>query len=60
MSQVFDVRVIEESGDQKYYHNVGVGFPCKDGSVNVKLYTQPGLTLNIKERPQKNGERHSA
>lgn len=50
---MYDVRVIEENGDQKYYHNVGVAFDCKDGSVNVKLYTQPGLILNIKERPAK-------
>jgi hypothetical protein len=50
---MYDVRVIEENGDQKYYHNVGVAFGCKDGSLNVKLYTQPGLVLNIKERKPK-------
>ena len=56
---MYDVRVIEENGDQKYFHNVGVAFDCKDGSVNVKLFTQPGLVLNIKERKPKNQERQN-
>lgn len=52
--KVFDVLVIEEGSDEKrYWRNVGVGFENKDGSVNLKLYMFPGLSLQMREREEK-------
>ena len=48
------VYAIEDNGgDRKYWHEVGVAFRNQDGSLNVKLYMQPLLKLQIRERGQK-------
>ena len=38
-----------------YWRNAGVAYPCRDGSLNVKLDIHPGLTFNIRD-PKSNGE----
>ncbi len=38
-----------------YWRNAGVAYPCRDGSLNLKLDIHPGLTFNIRD-PKSNGE----
>lgn len=47
------VYAIEDNGgDKKYWHEVGVAFKNRDGSLNVKLYMLPLRNLNICEQNQ--------
>jgi hypothetical protein len=39
----------DNGGEKKYWHEVGVAFKNKDGSLNVKLYMLPLLRLQIRE-----------
>jgi hypothetical protein len=48
------VYAIEDNGGEKrYWHEVGVAFRNADDSLNVKLYFQPLLKLQIRERKPK-------
>ncbi len=38
-----------------YWRNAGVAYPCRDGSLNLKLDIHPGITFNIRD-PKSNGE----
>lgn len=46
------------AGDNKrtYWRAIGAAYPCRDGSLNLKLDIHPGLTFNIRT-PKSNGER---
>ena len=46
------------TGDSKktYWRPLGAAYPCRDGSINVKLDIHPGLTFNLRP-PKSNGER---
>jgi hypothetical protein len=49
--QPLSVFAIEDNGgEKKYWHEVGVAFKNRDGSLNVKLYMLPLLRLQIRER----------
>jgi hypothetical protein len=51
---VKDIFVIEEgTGDKKYWRNVGVAFVNNDGSINLKLYMFPNLSLQVRDRQEK-------
>jgi hypothetical protein len=39
-----------------YWRALGVAYPCRDGSLNLKLDIHPGLTFNIRD-PKSMGER---
>jgi hypothetical protein len=43
----------DNGGEKKYWHEVGVAFRNQDGSLNVKLYFQPLLKLQIREQTSK-------
>lgn len=44
------------NGNKKTYWRVaGVAYPCRDGSINLKLDIHPGLTFNIRD-PKSFGE----
>lgn len=48
------------NGNKKtYWRTAGVAYPCRDGSLNLKLDIHPGLTFNIRN-PKSNGERDEA
>lgn len=34
---------------QTFWKSAGSAYPCRDGSMNVKLDIHPGLTFNIRE-----------
>ena len=52
----FDVYAIEETKDQKkYWHQVGVGFENKDGSINLRFYMLPGTQLQLRAAQDKKG-----
>lgn len=38
-----------------YWRSAGIAYPCRDGSINVKLDIHPGLTFNIRDA-KSNGE----
>ena len=42
-----------------YWRPLGAAYPCRDGSLNVKLDIHPGLTFNIRD-PKSLGEREEA
>jgi hypothetical protein len=45
------------NGNRKtYWRALGVAYPCRDGSLNLKLDIHPGLTFNIRD-PKSIGER---
>ncbi len=46
------------TGDYRktYWRALGAAYPCRDGSLNLKLDIHPGLTFNIRD-PKSNGER---
>lgn len=46
------------TGENKrtYWRALGAAYPCRDGSLNLKLDIHPGLTFNIRT-PKSNGER---
>jgi hypothetical protein len=45
------------NGNRKtYWRPLGAAYPCRDGSLNVKLDIHPGLTFNIRD-PKSAGER---
>lgn len=45
------------NGNKKtYWRPHGVAYPCRDGSLNLKLEIHPGLVFNIRD-PKSNGER---
>jgi uncharacterized protein YhfF len=51
---VKDIFVIKEgTGDKKYWRNVGCAFVNDDGSINLKLYMFPGLSLQARDRQEK-------
>ena len=39
-----------------YWRTLGAAYPCRDGSLNLKLDIHPGLTFNIRD-PKSLGER---
>lgn len=39
-----------------YWRPLGAAYPCRDGSLNLKLDIHPGLTFNLRP-PKSNGER---
>jgi hypothetical protein len=39
-----------------YWRPLGNAYPCRDGSINLKLDIHPGLTFNIRP-PKSNGEK---
>jgi hypothetical protein len=43
----------DNGGEKKYWHEVGVAFKNRDGSLNVKLYMLPLLRLQIREQNTK-------
>ena len=46
-----DVFIIEGEGDgDKFWKKCGVAFPCKDGSLNLKLDMFPALRMNIRDK----------
>jgi len=52
--KVFDILVIEKGKDEKsYWRNVGIAFENRDGSINLKLYMFPDLSLQIRERQER-------
>ena len=45
------------NGNKKsYWRPLGAAYPCRDGSLNIKLDIHPGLTFNARQ-PKSNGER---
>lgn len=45
------------NGNKKtYWRPLGAAYPCRDGSLNLKLDIHPGLTFNIRD-PKSIGER---
>lgn len=38
-----------------YWRPLGTAYPCRDGSINIKLDIHPGLTFNAR-KPKSNGE----
>ena len=45
------------NGNKKtYWRPLGAAYPCRDGSLNLKLDIHPGLTFNLRP-PKSNGER---
>lgn len=45
------------NGNRKtYWRPLGADYPCRDGSLNLKLDIHPGLTFNIRD-PKSAGER---
>jgi hypothetical protein len=49
---VKDVFVIEVAKGKSYWHNVGVGFVNKDGSLSLKLHLFPQLYLQVRDRKE--------
>lgn len=49
------------TGENKktYWRPLGAAYPCRDGSINLKLDIHPGLTFNLRP-PKSNGEREEA
>ncbi len=44
------------NGNKKtYWRPLGAAYPCRDGSLNLKLDIHPGLTFNLRP-PKSNGE----
>ncbi len=41
---------------QTYWRPAGVAYPCRDGSLNIKLDIHPLLIFNCRD-PKSNGER---
>ena len=48
------------NGNKKtYWRPLGAAYPCRDGSLNLKLDIHPGLTFNLRP-PKSNGEHEEA
>jgi hypothetical protein len=48
------------NGNKKtYWRPLGAAYPCRDGSLNLKLDIHPGLTFNIRD-PKSAGEREES
>jgi hypothetical protein len=48
--------IVEQGGDRKpFWKSAGLAYPCRDGSLNMKLDIHPGLTFNIRD-PKSLGE----
>jgi hypothetical protein len=41
---------------QTFWRMAGYAYPCRDGSLNLKLDFHPGLVFNVRN-PKSNGER---
>lgn len=41
---------------QTFWKSAGTAYPCRDGSLNIKLDIHPGLIFNARP-PKSNGER---
>ena len=51
--------LVEKGADtnkKTYWRPLGAAYPCRDGSLNLKLDIHPGLTFNLRP-PKSNGER---
>lgn len=48
-----------EPNRQRFWRTTGSAFVCRDGSLNVRLDINPGLTFNIRES-KSNGGRFEA
>ena len=44
---------------QTFWRPLGAAYPCRDGSLNLKLDIHPGLVFNIRD-PKSNGEHDEA
>lgn len=45
-----------DTNKRTYWRPLGAAYPCRDGSLNLKLDIHPGLTFNLRP-PKSNGER---
>ena len=45
-----NVFVIEKKGEKSYWHQAGVAFENKDGSLNLKLHLFPDLRFQVRDR----------